>query len=443
MSPRILIVEDDPTLRMALCDTLEGARFQVFEASNGKEALLQLMHQDIDVIVSDVQMDVMNGNELLNTTREKYPSIPFVMMTAHASVEHAVAAMQDGATDYLQKPFEAESLVSTVMRMARRSTLHSGEMVAEDAKTKRILEIIHRVAPSDASIMISGESGTGKEVLAKVIHEFSERSEKPFVALNCAAIPENMLEAILFGYEKGAFTGATTAREGKFEQANGGTLLLDEISEMAVELQAKLLRVLQEQEVERLGGKTTIPLDVRVLATTNRNLTEEVANGRFREDLYFRLNVFPIELPPLRERNCDIIPLANRFIERYASGKPLTLSKDAERRLLDHRWRGNIRELGNCIHRACILAQSHEITLNDIVFDALVDGGPLRQACNGSLPSDGLKDSERDIILSALRESNGNRKKASERLGMSARTLRYKLARYKEQGIDIPIASVA
>ena len=345
MNPRILIVEDDPTLRMALLDTLEEASFDVFEASNGKEALLQLMHQDIEVVVSDVQMDVMDGNELLSFTRQKYPSIPFVMMTAHASVEHAVAAMQDGATDYLQKPFEASSLVSTVTRMVKRSGLGGSEMVAEDAKTKQILEIVRRVAPSDASIMISGESGTGKEVLAKTIHECSNRSDQPFVALNCAAIPENMLEAILFGYEKGAFTGAATAREGKFEQANGGTLLLDEISEMALELQAKLLRVLQEQEVERLGGKAVIPLDVRVLATTNRHLTAEVAEGRFREDLYFRLNVFPIELPPLRERCNDIIPLAYRFIERYRAGKPLTLSAASEKQLLSHGWRGNIREL--------------------------------------------------------------------------------------------------
>jgi two-component system response regulator FlrC len=443
MNPRILIVEDDPTLRMALLDTLETAGFQGFEASNGKEALLQLMHQDIEVIVSDVQMDVMDGNELLKATREKYPSIPFVMMTAHASVERAVAAMRDGATDYLQKPFEARSLVATVERMVKRSGLDSSEMIAEDAKTRRILEIVRRVAPSDASIMISGESGTGKEVLAKAIHEFSNRSDKPFVALNCAAIPENMLEAILFGYEKGAFTGATTAREGKFEQANGGTLLLDEISEMALELQSKLLRVLQEQEVERLGGKATIPLDVRVLATTNRHLTTEVGEGRFREDLYFRLNVFPIELPALRERCDDIIPLAYRFIDRYRSGKPLTLSPASEQKLLSHGWRGNIRELGNCIHRACILAPGSEITPNDIVFDALVESDCVSSIKQDESGPEGLKGSERDMILSALRDSNGNRKLASERLGISGRTLRYKLAKYKEQGIEIPVASVA
>lgn len=443
MNPRILIVEDDPTLRMALLDTLEAAEFQVFEACNGKEALLQLMHQDIDVIVSDVQMDIMDGNELLKAAREKYPSIPFVMMTAHASVERAVAAMRDGATDYLQKPFEARSLVSTVKRMAKRSGLDSSEMIAEDAKTTRVLEIVRRVAPSDASIMISGESGTGKEVLAKTIHEFSNRSDKPFVALNCAAIPENMLEAILFGYEKGAFTGATTAREGKFEQANGGTLLLDEISEMALELQSKLLRVLQEQEVERLGGKATIPLDVRVLATTNRHLTTEVGAGRFREDLYFRLNVFPIELPALRERCDDIIPLAYRFIDRYRSGKPLTLSPASEQKLLSHGWRGNIRELGNCMHRACILAPGSEITPNDIVFDALVDSDRVSSIKKDESGPEGLKGSERDMILNALRDSNGNRTLASERLGISGRTLRYKLAKYKEQGIDIPVASVA
>jgi two-component system response regulator FlrC len=443
MNPRILIVEDDPTLRMALLDTLETAGFQCFEASNGKQALLQLMHQDIEVIVSDVQMDVMDGNELLKATREKYPSIPFVMMTAHASVERAVAAMRDGATDYLQKPFEAKSLVATVERMVKRSGLDSSEMIAEDAKTKRILEIVRRVAPSDASIMISGESGTGKEVLAKAIHEYSNRSDKPFVALNCAAIPENMLEAILFGYEKGAFTGATTAREGKFEQANGGTLLLDEISEMALELQSKLLRVLQEQEVERLGGKATIPLDVRVLATTNRHLTTEVGEGRFREDLYFRLNVFPIELPALRERCDDIIPLAYRFIDRYRSGKPLTLSPASEQKLLSHGWRGNIRELGNCIHRACILAPGSEIAPNDIVFDALVESDCVSSIKQDESGPEGLKGSERDMILSALRDSNGNRKLASERLGISGRTLRYKLAKYKEQGIEIPVASVA
>ena len=443
MNPRILIVEDDPTLRMALLDTLETAGFQGFEASNGKEALLQLMHQDIEVIVSDVQMDVMDGNELLKATREKYPSIPFVMMTAHASVERAVAAMRDGATDYLQKPFEATSLVNTVKRMVKRSGHDSSEMIAEDAKTRRILEIVRRVAPSDASIMISGESGTGKEVLAKTIHEFSNRSDKPFVALNCAAIPENMLEAILFGYEKGAFTGATTAREGKFEQANGGTLLLDEISEMALELQSKLLRVLQEQEVERLGGKATIPLDVRVLATTNRHLTTEVGEGRFREDLYFRLNVFPIELPALRERCDDIIPLAYRFIDRYRSGKPLTLSPASEQKLLSHGWRGNIRELGNCIHRACILAPGSEITPNDIVFDALVDSDCVRSIKQDESGPEDLKGSERDMILNALRDSNGNRTLASERLGISGRTLRYKLAKYKEQGIEIPVASVA
>ena len=431
---RVLIVEDDPTLRMALVDTLETAGFGVFEAVNGKEALLQLMHHDVEAIVSDVQMDVMDGDELLTQVRNRYPSIPFLMMTAHASIERAVSAIRDGAVDYLQKPFEAAALVSAVERMTIGSKLDSGAMIAEDPATKSILEVARRVAPSDASIMISGESGTGKEVLAKTIHELSDRSDGPFVALNCAAIPENMLEAILFGYEKGAFTGAQVAREGKFEQANGGTLLLDEISEMALELQSKLLRVLQEQEVERLGGKSVIPLNVRVLATTNRKLTEEVASGRFREDLYFRLNVFPMELPPLRARREDIVPLSHRFIKAYAAERALDLSTSAEDKLMSHGWRGNIRELGNCIHRACILATGSTITPSDLVFDELTSSSSSSDQPAG----DDLKGNERDLILAALRDSNGNRKLASERLGISGRTLRYKLAKYKEDGITIP-----
>ena len=431
---RVLIVEDDPTLRMALVDTLEVAGYQVYEAINGKEALLQLMHHDVEAIVSDVQMDVMDGDELLAQVRDRYPSIPFLMMTAHASIERAVSAIRDGAVDYLQKPFEASDLVISVARMTAGSMVGSSAMVAEDPATKSILEVARRVAPSDASIMISGESGTGKEVLAKTIHELSNRADKPFVALNCAAIPENMLEAILFGYEKGAFTGAQTAREGKFEQANGGTLLLDEISEMALELQAKLLRVLQEQEVERLGGKSLIPLDVRVLATTNRRLTHEVASGRFREDLYFRLNVFPMELPPLRARPEDIIPLSLRFIKVYAADRALDLPSDAQKKLMSHSWRGNIRELGNCIHRACILATGSTITPSDLIFDELTSSSePYERPA-----ADDLKASERDLILATLRDANGNRKVASERLGISGRTLRYKIAKYKEEGINIP-----
>jgi two-component system response regulator FlrC len=379
-------------------------------------------------------MDVMDGDELLTQVRNRYPSIPFLMMTAHASIERAVSAIRDGAVDYLQKPFEAAALVSAVERMTIGSKLDSGMMIAEDPATKSILDVARRVAPSDASIMISGESGTGKEVLAKTIHEFSNRADGPFVALNCAAIPENMLEAILFGYEKGAFTGAQVAREGKFEQANGGTLLLDEISEMALELQSKLLRVLQEQEVERLGGKSVIPLNVRVLATTNRKLTEEVASGRFREDLYFRLNVFPMELPPLRARREDIIPLSHRFIKAYAAERALDLSTSAEGKLMSHGWRGNIRELGNCIHRACILASGSTITPSDLVFDELTTSSSSSDQPAG----DDLKGNERDLILAALRDSNGNRKLASERLGISGRTLRYKLAKYKEDGITIP-----
>ena len=306
---RVLIVEDDATLRRALCDTIEFGGYQVVDACNGIEALVHLDRENVDLVISDVQMAEMDGSELLQAVRRRSPQLPFVMMTAHGSVRDAVQAMRDGATDYLQKPFEAAVLLDMVSRMESQiPVLDSDDIVAEDPASKRILEICHRVAVSDATVLMSGESGTGKEVLARAIHRYSSRVDGPFVALNCAAIPENMLEAILFGYEKGAFTGAYQARPGKFEQANGGTLLLDEISEMALDLQAKLLRVLQEREVERLGGSKLIDLDVRVVATTNRTLTEEVAAGRFREDLYYRLNVFPILLPPLRDRPADILP---------------------------------------------------------------------------------------------------------------------------------------
>ena len=437
---RLLIVEDDPTLRMALVDTLAGDDTEIFDAKNGKEALALLMRENIDLVLSDVQMDEMDGTELLAHVRQHYPNLPFVMMTAHGTVQHAVAAMRDGATDYLQKPFEASELRALVERMAVTNRVSGQDMVAEDPATQSVLALATRVAQSDAAVMISGESGSGKEVLARVIHEQSPRASGPFVALNCAAIPETMLESILFGYEKGAFTGAQSAQPGKFEQANGGTLLLDEISEMALELQAKLLRVLQEREVERLGGKGPIPLDVRVLATTNRSLSEEVAAGRFREDLYFRLNVFPLSLPALRDRPADILPLARRFALRHGGSAAIDFAEDAKALLVSHQWRGNVRELDNCIHRAVIMSSGSKIKAQDLFFDDLVVL-TAESADESSQPLDGdLKARERDVILSALNAVNGNRKLACEKLGISERSLRYKLAKYRDAGVALPAA---
>ena len=446
---RVLIVEDDATLRSALCDTIEFGGYQVVNATNGKEALALMERESVDIVISDVQMDEMNGTELLQAVRRRNPQLPFVMMTAHGSVQHAVQAMRDGATDYLQKPFEAQVLLDMVSRMEGCLPANDGTMIAEDPVSKQVLELAKRVAQSDATVLISGESGTGKEVLARTLHQTSDRSEGPFIALNCAAIPENMLEAMLFGYEKGAFTGAHQARSGKFEQANGGTLLLDEISEMPLELQAKLLRVLQEREVERLGGSKLIPLDVRVVATTNRKLTDEVTAGRFREDLYYRLNVFPIVLPALRERPDDILPLAQHFLAAHAGDRPLLLSEAASVKLRGHCWRGNIRELDNCMQRAAILAISSDVDAEAIRFDdsfgdSGLDGNHVNatdsahpEPESAALGGD-LKVRERELILDALRAVNGNRKKACERLGISGRTLRYKLAKFREEGIPLP-----
>jgi len=320
------------------------------------------------------------------------------------------------------------------------------ELVAYAPNSLRLTELARRVAASDCTVLIVGESGTGKEVLARYIHRQSERTAGPFVAVNCAAIPETMLEAMLFGYERGAFTGALNTHAGKFEQAQGGTLLLDEVTEMPLSLQAKLLRVLQEKEVERLGGRTPIPLDVRVLGTTNRRLREEVAAGRFREDLYYRLNVFPLAISPLRNRREDILPLAMQLLgARCRAGARIpALSAAAAHLLLTYSWPGNVRELDNLLQRALILVNGPVIEPEHVQFELIDDAAVLPEAAVETIPSSSLADSlgqaERDRILEALRETNSSRREVAERLGISPRTLRHKLARLREAGIDVPAA---
>ena len=321
---------------------------------------------------------------------------------------------------------------------ATQSPFTSSDMIATAEASRRLAELARRVAASDCTVLIAGESGTGKEVLARFIHRNSPRVDRPFVAVNCAAIPENMLEAILFGYERGAFTGAHAAHPGKFEQAQGGTLLLDEVTEMPLALQAKLLRVLQEREVERLGGRVPVSLDVRVLATTNRNLRGEVAAGRFREDLYYRLNVFPLTTAPLRERRDDVLPLAMHVLNaRCRPGERIpALSAEAAHVLLTHAWPGNVRELDNVMQRALILANGPVIGAEHIHIE------PSEQPVNDIVPAaDSLSDSvsatERDLILQALRTDNGNRSAMAKRLGISPRTLRYKLAKLREAGVEV------
>ncbi|HHC71659.1 MAG TPA: sigma-54-dependent Fis family transcriptional regulator [Thiotrichales bacterium] len=449
----ILVVEDDLSLREALCDTLQLAGYRAVAAPDGPTALRQLREDSIGLVVSDVQMEPMDGHRLLCRIREQHPDLPVVLMTAYGTIQKAVEAMREGATDYVVKPFEAEVFVDLVQRlMPPPLDEEEQEVVAVDPATRHLLSLARRVAESDATVMITGESGTGKEVFARLIHRASPRAEAPFVAINCAAIPENMLEAVLFGYEKGAFTGAYNAHPGKFEQANGGTLLLDEISEMDLGLQAKLLRVLQEREVERLGGRKVIPLDVRVLATSNRNLREAVASGSFREDLFYRLNVFPLQLPPLRERPADILPLARRIIERSCRDRvrPI-LSAEAEARLMAHAWKGNVRELDNVIQRALILCNGREIRDRDIELEEVsCSVAPVALSAveataaaegeeqGGDRLGEDLRSREQQLILDALEAVNGSRKRAAERLGISPRTLRYKLARLREAGVPIP-----
>src|SRR3989344_7739253 len=298
MNPKILVVEDDQPLREALCETLELAGYHVSATDDGHAALAAMAQEEIGLVISDVKMPHMDGYTLLNQIRMRRGDLPVLLMTAYGTIQSAVDAMRNGAVDYLIKPFDADLLVEKVSRYLLRPLSEDSEFIAADPRTRELADLAARVATSDATVLISGESGTGKEILARYLHRHSARADQPFVAINCAAIPENMLEATLFGYDKGAFTGAVQAYPGKFEQAQDGTLLLDEISEMNLTLQAKLLRVLQEREVERIGGRKVVPLNVRVLATTNRALREEVAAGRFREDLFYRLNVFPLHLPP-------------------------------------------------------------------------------------------------------------------------------------------------
>ena len=440
----ILVVEDDPALREALTDTLEMAGYGAVAAGNAEEALSMLEKLDPGLVLTDVQMPGMDGHALLRSLKTRHPEIPVILMTAYGQIDRAVQAMRDGAADYLAKPFEPDNLLATVARHFRQSgETAAPSLVAQDPASLALLELARRVAASDASILLTGESGVGKEVYARYIHQHSQRAKGPFVALNCAAIPENLLESVLFGHEKGAFTGASSPQPGKFEQANGGILLLDEISEMPLNLQAKLLRVLQEREVERVGGRTLLALDVRVIAATNRNLGNWVAEGRFRDDLYYRLNVFPLEIPPLRARPADIPALARHFLKRHeqiAGRGGFSLSGAALAELTGYDWPGNIRELVKVVQRAMILAPGAEIGPEHLMLPRKVlpdSSSRMARSVDRSpdgLVETGLKDVERDTILNTLQRMQGSRRKTAESLAMSERTLRHKLKQYREAG---------
>ncbi|MEO7207358.1 MAG: sigma-54 dependent transcriptional regulator [Steroidobacteraceae bacterium] len=450
MNDAVLVVEDDAALREALLDTLRAAGLAALSAADAQAALQLLLSEDIGLVISDVHMPGANGYELLSSIKRVRPYLPVVLMTAYGTVAQAVAAMRDGATDYIVKPFDAQALIDMARRqLAARMT--PNELIAADPESKRLVGLARKIAENDATVLITGESGTGKEVYARFIRDNSPRADKPFVAINCAAIPENMLEASLFGHEKGAFTGALSSHAGKFEQAQGGTLLLDEISEMDLGLQAKILRVLQEREVERLGSTRTIALDVRVIATSNRDLPEEVHAARFRADLFYRLNVMSLRLPALRERRGDILPLARRALQACArpGQAALSLSAEAESKLLSHDWPGNARELNNIVQRAAWLAAGGRIDAGDL--DTGTSAAPAEEiqsaaanlsaqpaaALDSGLDRD-LKDRERELILATLRVTGGNRKLTAERLGISPRTLRHKLQQFKAAGVSVP-----
>ena len=451
MAIKVLLVEDDRALREALADTLLLAGHGFRAVASAEEALEAVAGESFSLVISDVNMPGMDGHQLLGRLRVSQPQLPVLLMTAHGAVERAVDAMRRGAADYLVKPFEPRALLDLVARHALGSlgAADSQGPVAVEPASLQLLDLAARVARSDSTVLISGESGTGKEVLARYIHQHSHRSSQPFVAINCAAIPDNMLEATLFGHEKGSFTGAIAAQAGKFEQADGGTLLLDEISEMPLGLQAKLLRVLQEREVERVGGRKPIALDIRVVATTNRDLAGEVAAGRFREDLYYRLSVFPLAWRPLRERTADILPLAERLLAKYISKMKHTavrFSPQARACLTTYAWPGNVRELDNAIQRALILQQGGLIEAPDFCLagpvacaplPVLVESLPLDTAESSGALGDDLRRREFEMIIETLRAERGRRKEAAERLGISPRTLRYKLAQMRDAGMDV------
>ncbi len=415
----VLIIDDEPDMRFALKEAMSRFGFNPTTYRDPVEVLSNVNLSNFSLIITDVKMPKMDGLQFLSEIRKKGIFTPVIVITGYGNVEDAVKAMKLGAVDYILKPFSMETLKSLISRLLPGDE----NIIAESREMKRILEIAKEIAKTDITVLVTGESGVGKEVVARYIHKYSPRANQPFVAINCAAITETLLEAELFGHEKGAFTGATERKLGKFELANRGTILLDEISEMAYRLQAKLLRVIQEKEVDRVGGTRPIPIDVRIIATTNKDLAEEVKKGNFREDLFYRINVFPLRIPPLRERSDDIVPLAELFLKRLSDKmlKSFTITEEMKKYLINRSWPGNVRELENFIYRTAVLSHDGELRLSE---DATV----FQE--KSFIKTGKLKTAEKDLIMDALQKTEGNRTKAAKILGISVRTLRNKIKEY-------------
>lgn len=439
---RILVVDDEQQMRLAVAETLRRAGYETSEASSPPEALTLFKKSDYDLVISDIRMPEMTGIEMLPRLKAMNPNIPVIMVTAYGTIEDAVEAMKRGASDYILKPFSPDHLEEVVARLLNikpeEQTLGKHNLIYKNPRMEQLLNFLSKASATDATILIQAESGTGKELVARYIHNNSPRAEKEFVAVNCAAVPENLLESELFGYEKGAFTGANESKPGKFELAEGGTLLLDEIGEMSTLLQAKLLRVLQEKEIDKVGGKKPIKMDVRVIASTNADLDEAVKEGKFREDLFYRLNVIPVNIPPLRERPDDVEILAQHFIKKYCGSNKLELSPEALRALKGHRWPGNVRELENAMQRAVIVCSGmKEIVESEDIF--VPGAAPLPSPDQTPSPQAGatVREMEKELIMATLVRTDGNRTEAAKLLGISLRTLRNKLNEYKAEGIDV------
>jgi DNA-binding NtrC family response regulator len=443
----ILVVDDEPDMRSALSHALSRSGYSVETASSGFEALEKFKREDFGMVITDLKMPEMSGMEVLDEVKKISPRIPVIMITAYGTIDNAVEAMKEGASDYILKPFSSETLDAAVkkvylnsngqtqyksLKVYARTNTEINRIVTQDPKLLKILDLAENVAASNATVLIMGESGTGKELLASFIHQHSGQNESPYVAVNCAALPESLAESELFGHEKGAFTGAASRKTGKFELADRGTILLDEISEMPVPLQAKLLRVLQEREIDRVGGNKPIPIEVRIIATSNIDLKSAVKQGKFREDLFYRLNVIPFTIPPLRERKGDIQLLADYFLERYSTNNNKNMKKIAEETislLLKYNWKGNARELKNTIERAVLLGRGDVLLPKHLFLEAPENEQEKNIPFRVGLS---VREMEKELIFQTLKEVNGNRTHAAEILGISIRTLRNKLREYKD-----------